>query len=177
MHSAEQKNFYNRPVAGQPVTSVIAQNIETPLLRVKFSNIVNPFFYPNSPTVPRYSITCVLEPDSHEQFIKKLIHIEKKEGIIDSQIFKDEIFKDTSGQVFKTGNHLIKFQNRERVPVTIVQEGEESLLESLITEIPPDNKVKVVFDIIRYSKRVPYGQPSKGISYQPKMIFLYSQEA
>ena len=43
-------------------------------------------------------------------------------------------------------------------------------------EIRSGDEVVVVFDVLRYTKKNPKGGYGRGISYQPKMIYLYPNE-
>lgn len=81
--------------------SVIMPGCKTPVLEVKFSNLIKPFFYPNSPNVPRYSITCVIDPIKNKDFLKSLQDIERAEKvdtILKNESENQEIFTPTLGK-------------------------------------------------------------------------------
>lgn len=169
---------YQRPVAGQAVTSILYKDAKTPKIKVKFSNIINPFRYPNSPTIPRWSITCLLDPgiESDHEFIGKIEKLEAKESIQGSQTLKDDVFKDREGQIVKSGKYIMKFQTRDKIPVIVMKPGFPQIPAELKQEIAFGDSVIIVFDVVRYTKKGVSIEMNKGISYQPKMIYLYPFE-
>lgn len=167
---------YQRPVAGKPVTNTIVQNARTPKLKVKFSNVIKPFFYPNSQNVPRFSITCIVDPDQHMEFISKIQKLESSEYIIDSQTLKDDVIKDNLGHIVTSGLHLMKFQTRDRIPVFRMNATGQKTPVNMISEIPYGDEIIIVFDVLRYTKKVAPGLPNKGVSYQPKTIYLVTEK-
>lgn len=167
---------YQRPVAGQAVTSILYKDAKTPKLKVKFSNVVNPFNYPNSPTVPRWSITCLLDPELDVEFISKIEKLEAKESIQGSQTLKDDVFKDREGQIVKSGKYIMKFQTRDKIPVIVMKPGFPQIPAELKQEIAFGDSVILIFDIVRYTKKGVSIDMNKGVSYQPKMIYLYPFE-
>lgn len=167
---------YERPVAGQPVTSILQKDIKSPKLKVKFSNIVNPFHYPNSPTVPRWSITCLIEPEIDHDFIDRIEKLETRENVKNSNTLKDDTLKDREGQLLKSGKFLMKFQTRDKIPVIVVKTGFPAVPAELKQEIAFGDQVIIVFDIMRYTKRGVSLDMSKGISYQPTLIYLYPND-
>lgn len=167
---------YKRPVAGQQVANFVHKDAKTPRFKVKFANIAKPFFYQATPEIPRYSVTCIIDPDTHLEFIQKIIHLEAKEGVTDAQILKDEVSKSSDGNVVTTGKHLMKFQCKDPVMVTLYKTGYSPTVQILEEEIQQDDEVVIVFNIVRYSRRVLNGPPSKGLSYQPTHIHLYPSD-
>ena len=169
---------YQRPVAGQAVTSVLYKDAKTPKLKVKFSNVVTPFYYPNSPSIPRWSITCLLDSEStlDYEFMQKIEQLEAKENIQGSQTLKDDVMKDRDGQLVKSGKTIMKFQTRDKIPVIVVKEGFPQIPANLKEEIAFGDHVVLVFDIVRYTKKGFSAEMNKGVSYQPKMIYLYPNE-
>lgn len=167
---------YQRPVAGQAVSQHVQRDAKSPRIKVKFANVAKPFFYQSSNNVARYSVTGVLDPDIHLEFIQKVIALEAKEGITDSQTLKHEIQKGPDGNVITTGRHLMKFQTKEKIPVIVCKAGFPQVPAELKEEIRVGDEVIVVFDVLRYTKKNPQGPSGKGISYQPKMIYLYPNE-
>lgn len=172
----ESKPVYQRPVAGQAVTSVLHKDAKTPKFKVKFSNVVNPFYYPNSPTIPRWSITCTVDPEVDAEFIQKIEKLESKESIQGSQTLKDDVYKDREGQIVKSGKYIMKFQTRDKIPVIVMKAGFPSVPAELKQEIAFGDSVMIVFDVIRYTKKGLSIDMSKGVSYQPKLIYLYPYE-
>lgn len=168
--------IYQRPVAGQAVTSIIFQNAKTPRVKVKFSNVVNPFRYPNSPTIDRWSITTIFHPDKHFEFIGQIEKLEAKEDIKDSQTLKDDVIKDREGQIVKSGNFIMKFQTRDKIPVIVMKPGFPQVPAELKQEIAFGDEVIILFDVLRYTKKGLASDANKGVSYQPKMIYLYPFE-
>lgn len=167
---------YQRPVPGQAVTSILLKDAKTPKLKVKFSNVVNEFYYPNSPTVPRWSVTCLLDPETDHEFISKIENLEAKENIQGSHTLKDDVYKDRNGQIVKSGKYIMKFQTRDKIPVIVVKPGFPQIPAELKQEIAFGDSVVLVFDIVRYTKKGFSVDLNKGISYQPKMIYLYPYE-
>jgi hypothetical protein len=171
-----KKPSYEVPKVGQPVTSIIQTDARTPKLKVKFCNIITPFHYPNSPGVPRYSVTCVLDPEEHRDFIEKIIKLEKKENIIGSQTLKEDVFKDESGHMVKSGKFNMKFQTRDKIPVVVVKEGFPNTPTEIKNEIVFGDQVVIIFEVMRYTKKGLSSDMNKGISYQPKLVYLYPHE-
>src|SRR5271169_1935044 len=90
-----------RAVAGDPVTSILYRSQSTPALKVKYSNIVTPFYYPNSPNIARWSVTCLVDVDENADFMEQIEQLEKKENIKNSQTFKEDTYKDEEGSLRK----------------------------------------------------------------------------
>ena len=66
-----EKKVYKNPTAGKPLISTISAGCKTPILQVKFSNLINAFYYPNS-SIPRFSITCLFDPSKQKEFLKEI---------------------------------------------------------------------------------------------------------
>jgi uncharacterized protein (DUF1330 family) len=170
---AETKKVYRNPSPGQPLITTISTKCETPLLEVKFCNLVNAYYYHNSPTIPRYSVTCVFDPKVYKDFLKNIQTIEKNENV--ETIIKNETSKDDAGTYITTGNVLIKFQNKEKIPVYVRSEdGKEELME-LEDELATGEKIVVIYDILRYTKKNTM-KIEHGISFKPSMIYYYPKE-
>ena len=163
------KIVYKNQKAGQPLISTISSGCVTPLLKIKFSNLVKPFYYPNSPTTPRYSITCVIEPVNDKDFLKSIQTIEKNEKV--ETIIKNETEKKDKQTVY-TGRALIKFQSKEVIPVFIRSDQEKIDLED---EIAQDEKVIIFYDILRYTKKNT-ASTEHGISFKPTRVYYFPQE-
>lgn len=176
----QQGNFapvFDRPTAGQPVTQILAKEAKSPRVKVKFANVLTPFFYPNSPQVPRHSVTCIFDPDMHKEFIQKVHALEAKEKVENNQTFKpDTVKEEASGQIVTSGKLMMKFQTRDKIPVIVCKDGFPQTPAELRQELIAGDEVIVVFDVVRYTKRVQPGQSAAGISYQPKLIYLYPCE-
>lgn len=171
------KQVYKNPQPGQPLITTISSGCKTPLLDVKFCNLVKAFYYPNSPTVPRYSVTCVIDPEAHKDFLKGVQTIEKNEKV--ESIIKNETVKEGDSLV-NTGKVLIKFQSKDIIPVYIVNktiQGDtarihEPALIDLEDELARGEKIVVVYDILRYTKKNTM-KTEHGISFKPSCIYLY----
>lgn len=164
----ESKKVYKNPQQGQPLITTICTAWNTPEMSVKFCNLVKPFFYQNSPSIPRYSLTCVIDPEIHKDFLKAIQGIEKTEGV--ETIIKNETQKDGKDYTL-TGNLLIKFQSKDKIPVYVRKEGHENELIELEDELAKGEKVVVVYDILRYTKKNTQ-QTEHGISFRPSAVFL-----
>lgn len=163
------KKVYTNPKAGQPLISTISTDCITPILQVKFCNVINPFYFPNSPMIPRYSITCLLDPNKHQEFIKGIKNIESNEKV--ESVLKNETKKNKDEYIY-TGNIVIKFQGKEKIPV-YVGADEENLQEvEMQDELAPGERISVVYDIVRYTKKGT-GAPEHGINFKPKYICYY----
>lgn len=173
--NTDKKPVYQRPVPGQAVTSILVKDAKTPRLKVKFSNIFNPFYYPNSPTIPRWSITCLVDPEKDHEFVEFIQKLEEKENIKDFSL-KDDVLKDRDGQIVKSGSYQIKFQTRDKIPVIVCKPGFPQLPAEIKQEIAFGDRAIILFDIMRYTKKGVSVEMNKGISYQPKMIYLYPYE-
>lgn len=175
MMAEDKKPVYQRPIPGQPVTSILVKDARSPKLKVKFSNVFNPFFYPNSPTVPRWSITCLVCPDKDSQFAQFIQDLEEREKIKESSL-KEDVLKDRDGQIVKTGQYQIKFQTRDKIPVIVCKPGFPQIPAEIKQEIAFGDRAEVVFDVMRYTKKGVSMDMNKGISYQPKLIYLHPYE-
>jgi hypothetical protein len=166
---AVAKQVYKNPQSGQPLISTISTACKTPLLEVKFCNLVKPYYYSNSPTIPRHSVTCVVDTNSHKDFLKGVQTIEKNEGV--DTIIKNETRKE-GGEHVTTGKVLIKFQSKDLIPVYIKREGEEPVLLELEDELAPGENVVVIYDILRYTKKNTM-KTEHGLSFKPSCIYYY----
>lgn len=168
---AKEKRVYTNPKSGQPLISTISSGCKTPLIEVKFCNLVNPFYYPNSPTIPRYSVTCLLDADSKDakEFLTGIETIEKNEGV-DSIIKKDTA--KVQGKYEMTGKFIVKFQTKELIPVFI--SGPEGMSEALELEdeLAKGEKIIVVYDILRYTKKNSV-KIEHGLSFKPTEIYYF----
>lgn len=152
-----------------PLLSVISAGIESPIGKVKFSNLVKPFYYPNSPKIPRYSITVIFDPALHGEFLEGIESIEKNEGV-DSIIKKETYKKD--GENVQSGNVIIKFQTKEKIKTFLCKKNNPEMPvegQFLEDEIPKDSKIRVVFEILRYTKKNPF-KVEHGLSFKPTEI-------
>lgn len=170
-----QSKVYKTPQAGQPLISTISTGCKTPILEVKFCNLVNPYRYPNSPTIPRYSVTCVVDPELHKEFLKGIQSIEKSENV--ETIIKNETVKEKDDHL-TTGKVLIKFQSKDLIPVyegnkALKNEG-QTLIE-LEDELAKGERILVVYDILRYTKKNTM-KTEHGISFKPTCIYLLPKE-
>src|SRR5579863_2244058 len=79
----QKQKVYKSPSSKKYLTSVIQSGCRTPILKVKFCSLVKPYYYPNSPNLPRYSVTCQLDGSNpeHQSFMRILEAIEKNEGV------------------------------------------------------------------------------------------------
>jgi hypothetical protein len=168
---ATQKTYKN-PTAGTPLISTISSGCKTPIIEIKFSNLIKPFYYPNSPTIPRYSITCVFDPISAKEFLKGIQTIEKNEQV-DSIIKNDTIKQD--GELVTSGLVLIKFQNKDKIPVFIQSKSGEIEPIELEDELARGEDVIVTFDILRYTKKNTM-KTEHGLSFKPIQITLIAKE-
>ncbi len=176
MQTNQKAPVYQRPVSGQAVTSIIQKDYKSPKLKVKFSNIFIPFYYPNSPTVARWSVSCLVDPEIDQEFVQNISAIEEAENVQGSQTFKDDVYKDRDGQIIKSGKFLMKFQTKDKIPVIVIKAGFPEVPADMKQEISFGDYAVVVFDIVKYTKKnVPF-ELNKGISYQPKMIYLYPSD-
>jgi hypothetical protein len=168
-----EKQTYKNPKVGTPLISTISSGCKTPLLSVKFCNLLNPFYYPNSPTVPRYSITCIVIPSEHKEFLAGLQAIEINEKV-DSIIKLDSEKK--GGERLTTGNFLIKFQSKDTIPVYVqMNEKSEPDLIELEDELARGEKVIVTYDILRYTKKHS-ATVEHGLSFKPTSIIYYPEQ-
>lgn len=167
------KKVYKNPQIGQPLITVISSGCKTPVLEIKFCNLLKPFYYPNSPTIPRYSITCVIDPQTHKEFLNGIQTIEKNEKV--ESILKNESVKE-DGNHFTTGKILLKFQSKEIIPVYFACDEETKPQEAsqieLEDELARGEKVMVIYDILRYTKKNTM-TTEHGISFKPSCIWYY----
>ena len=170
---AQPKEVYKNPQPGQPLITTITSDCKTPILEIKFSNLIKPFYYTNSPTIPRYSITCVVDPELHREFLRIIQTIEKNENV--ETIIKNEMQKE-NGEQITTGKVLIKFQTKDKVPVYMKRsEKSEPELMELEDELARGEKVVVKYDILRYTKKNTM-KSEHGISFKLISVFYYPNE-
>jgi hypothetical protein len=171
------RQVYKNPKPGVPLISTISSGCKTPLLEIKYCNLVNPFRYPNSPTIPRYSITCVVDPKEHKEFLTGIQSIEKDEKV--ETILKNDYVKE-DGENLTTGKIIIKFQTKDVIPVYVMNKsvkGETARIHEpeqieLEDELARGEKVLVVYDILRYTKKNTM-KTEHGISFKPSCIYYY----
>ena len=176
---AQSKQVYKNPQAGQPLITTISTGCKTPLLDVKFCNLVNPYYYANSPTIPRYSITCILDPELelHKEFLKGIQTIEKNEKV-DSIIKNDTVKKEK--EYVTTGKLLIKFQSKDKIPVHSIIESvvdnttiiHDPVPIELEDELAKGEQIIVFYDILRYTKKNTMNV-EHGLSFKPSSIYYY----
>lgn len=151
------------------LASTVLRNYQSPVMKIKFSNLANPFFYPTTPTIPRYSVTCVIDPVKNGEFLKMLRQIEEKDNI--TSTIKEETSKDKqSGSTFTTGKYLIKFNGKDKIPVSFVKNDRALPPDSAIEEPKWGTECSVIFDIVRYIKK---GTTEKGLSFQPSLVYIH----
>lgn len=172
---AENKQTYKNPQAGQPLISNISSGCRTPILEVKFCNLLKAFYYPNSPTVPRYSVTCVVDPEEHPEFLKGIQTIERNEKV--DSIIKNETAKENDITV-TTGKVLIKFQSKDIIPVYL---GDKEYSKSdgpptieLEDELAKGERIMIIYDILRYTKKNTM-KTEHGLSFKPSCIYYFPQ--
>lgn len=167
---AQERQVYKNPKPGQPLISTISSGCKTPILEIKFCNLVNPFRYPNSPTIPRYSVTCVVNQKDHGDFLKGIQAIERDEKV--ETIIKNDTVKE-GDEHFTTGKVLIKFQSKENVPVYVMgQDTQKPEQIELEDELARGERVMVIYDILRYTKKNTM-KTEHGISFKPSCIYYY----
>lgn len=164
------KQVYKNLQPGQPLITTISSGCRTPILEIKFCNLVKPFYYPNSPTIPRYSVTCVVDPKENKEFLVGVQTIEKNEKV--ETIIKNETSKE-DGEPVTTGKLLIKFQSKEIIPVYVMAENGEPEQIELEDELARGEKIMIIYDILRYTKKNTM-KTEHGISFKPSCIYYYS---
>lgn len=177
--NAPKKRVYQSAAAKKLLVTTIHSGCKTPMLKVKFSTLTKPFYYPNSPHVPRYSVTCASDPqvDDQSEFIKFIQKVEKIEGV--ETIVKNESEKQ-DGQYVNTGRFLIKFQGKDKIPIMVIESPERENAPEEITledEFSPGEHVKVEFDIVRYTKKNNATNPEYGLNFKPVCIYFYPQSS
>lgn len=168
----KEKKVRTNPITGQPLITTISSGCKTPILPIKYSGIVKPFYYPNSPLIARYSITCVLDPIKDKDFLHQIQTIEKNEGVA-TIIKKDGVKEKGSEETKHSGKFCIKFQTKESPPIYVdMQDGSEPQLIELEEEIARGENVMVVYDIMRYTKRNT-ATVEHGLNFKPTAIYYY----
>lgn len=174
---ATTKQVYKNPQPGQPLITTISTGLKTPILTVKFCNLVNPYYYNNSPMIPRHSVTCVVDPEEHKEFLKSVQTIEHNEKV--DTIIKNETSKEAEGHT-TTGKVLIKFQSKEKIPVYLASEpydkNKEPVSIELEDELARGERIIVMYDILRYTKKNTM-KTEHGISFKPSCIWYFPKGA
>ena len=175
---ASTKQVYKNPSTGVPLISTISTGCKTPVLEVKFCNLVQPYYYANSPTIPRYSVTCVVDPDQHKEFLRGVQTIENNEKV--DSILKNDTAK-SNGEILTTGKVNIKFQSKDKITVYAVTKTESGEIATeteqldLEDELARGEKIMVVYDILRYTKKNTL-KTEHGLSFKPSCIYYYPKE-
>jgi len=169
---ALKKTVYKRPSEGMPLIEPIVKGAKSPILEVRFCNLLKAFQFPNSPGVDRYSITCAIDPVADLEYQEYIEKLEKKEGV--ESALKNELRKEPGGSVF-TGRVLIKFQAIVKVPIYQIADGETTEL-TLQDEFQQGEKVQVEYDIMRYTKR-DSTSCLHGMSFKLIKVFHYKETA
>lgn len=170
---ANSQQTYRNPQAGQALILCISAGCKTPVVPVKYSNLVKPFYYPNS-QIPRYSVTCAFDTEEHKDFLKSIQTIEKNEKV--DSILKNETKKDGDNLVM-TGKILIKFQSKEKIPVYLIdKDGEKAPIPlELEDELAGAERIMIVYDILRYTKKNTM-KTEHGLSFKPSCVYYYPKE-
>lgn len=163
---------YKNPTAGTPLISTISSGCKTPVLEVKFCNLVKPFYYPNSPKIARYSVTCVIDPIEHKDFLDSLLMIEQREGV--ETIIKHETEKQDK-ELVNTGRCLIKFQGKDQINIFSQKDPDQLEAMFLEDEFAKGEKIMIIYDILRYTKKNSF-KTEHGLSFKPISIHHYPQE-
>lgn len=166
------KNLVYKPKGAINNVNTISKDCRTPILPIKFCTLVKPFYYATSPNVPRYSLSCVVDPkkDVEAVFLSGIESIEKNEHI--PSILKKEMVKTGSENVL-SGKMLIKFQSKEKIPVYVVGNDGSAQEITLEGEFESGENVMVVYDILRYTIKKANKPAENGISFRPTAIYLY----
>jgi hypothetical protein len=163
------RQVYKNPTPGQPLITTISSGCKTPLLEIKYCNLVRPFYYANSPTIPRYSITCLVDPQTHKEFLRGIQTIEKNEKV--DTIVKNDYVKE-GDQAVTSGKVIVKFQSKDLIPVYVQHPDEDPQPIELEDELARGEKVIVVYDILRYTKKNTM-KTEHGLSFKPSCIYYY----
>ena len=179
----KDSHVYKSAKSGQSLVTVIASSCRTPILSVKYSNLVKPYYYPNSAKVPRYSVTCLANSEEHKEFISDIQSIEKNEKV--ETVIKND-FTKKDGETVNTGNVCIKFQGKDLIPIFVIENWKQLVLnQSLNFAIPQEirledelahgEKIMVVYDILRYTKKNTPQIIEHGLNFKPISIFFYPE--
>jgi hypothetical protein len=172
---ATEKKVYKNPKPDQPLISTISTGCKTPILEVKFCNLVKPYYYANSPKIPRHSVTCLVDPNLHKEFLAGVQAIEKNEKV--ETIIKCAKEKKDD-QYVNTGQLLIKFQTKDVIPVYLGSLSNPNAAPTpleLEDELAEGERIMVVYDILRYTKKNTI-TTEHGLSFKPSCIYYYPKE-
>jgi hypothetical protein len=167
------KKVYKSKKDGTSLLSTLINDLESPKMTVKFCSLVTPYQYKNSPSVPRYSITCILCPEKDAAFLEMLHTIEKNNGV--ETILKNDTIKK-NGDYILTGKVVIKFQSKNFIPVFWANPDDTYSPTTLHDEIDAGEEVSVIFDILKYTKRNALDSSEYGMSFMPTKIIFYPKE-
>ena len=159
-----------------PLVTTICSPCKTPKIKIRYSTLVKPFYYYSSPTIPRYSITCIFDPKENKEiidFVKGMQSIEKNEKV--DTCLKRDFWKSKEGKEVYTGLYTIKFQSRDLIPVYIFDENGKPTPVELEEELKKNAEVVVVYNILRYTKRNSLNG-DHGLSLKPSCIYLHTSE-
>ena len=153
------------PQAGKSLTETIMSGFKSPPLKVKYSNNTKAFYYPNSPTIPRYSLTCTVDPREQKEFIKTIKTIETNEKCASSPLKVDTV--KSEGEHIQTGLVMLKFSDKKPVPI-FTDEHCSSQFEG---ELPVGTDVIVKFDITRYTQK---DTGACGLTLKPVLVYVHN---
>ena len=147
-----------QPKAGRALTEIIMSGMKSPTMKVKFSGNTKPFYYPNSPTIARYSITCTVDPAVEKEFVKSIKAIEVSERCPTSPLKTDA---NKEGQTYiQTGLIQIKFMASKPIPVF----ADEACTQPITDELDRGSELVMIFDISRYTHKE---SGAAGLSFKP----------
>lgn len=167
------KKVYKNKKNGASLLSTIVNNLESPKMSVKFCSLVNPYSYKNSPSVPRYSVTCILCPEKDAAFLETIHAIEKNIGV--ETILKNDTVKK-NGDYLLTGKIVIKFQSKNFIPVYWANSDGTFSPTTLEDELGAGEEVSVIFDILKYTKKNAFDSSEYGMSFMPTKIIFYPKD-
>ncbi len=160
---------YRSTQGNTPLISTVISGLKSPVLKIKFSNVVTPYYYPNSPRVPRYSITGVFDRDEEKEFLETIQKIEQRESV--DSIMKCETENIDGKKCINAKKILIKFQAKDPIPVFQSVESKIEVIE-LEDELSRGESVQVEFDVLRYTKRHTAEEKKHALSFKPSKVWL-----
>jgi hypothetical protein len=166
------QSVYTTKNAGIPLLQTISSGCRTPILTVKYCNLIKPFYYPNC-KIPRFSITCIIDPRTDQQFLQFIQTIEKNEKI--ENAIKPDYVKDPQGMPITTGNYIVKFQSKAKIKVLVLDDKGLAQEMKLEDDFAVGEKVSVIYDVLRYTKRGSVVE--HGLSFKPIEIIYHPSES
>jgi hypothetical protein len=159
--SVAKKRVGVKPNAGRSTIHPVAEDFFTPILKVRHSSLVTPFYYPNNPT-GRYSIVLAFDREKpQEELFIQWIDEKRKEHKVPCSIYKDN-----------TDLYLLKMQTPETLKIFSIRNNKIHNLD-LKSEFELEDLVQVKFSLFKYYDKM---KKTWKFNYKPKEVYFFENK-